>query len=206
MIAAWMAYAMVIAALISVAALLAERIAILRRLPSRWVWMAALLSSLFLPMLLAWNSGRVDERPAAALVALAARKPPPAYARSPLAWVGGESVTVARRVAWDAWLLTGWSVMSALALATLVMGWIQLRRRLRSAVQDEIAGASVTVSEDVGPAVVGIVQPRIVVPRWLQQQDAQTQALVLAHEREHLRAHDVRVLGGAFLVAVLLPW
>lgn len=206
MIAAWMAYALVIAALISVAALLAERIAILRRMPSRWIWMTALLSSLFLPMLFVWNGGRLDDRRAATLVALAAQEQAPVYERSPLAWVGGERVIVARRAAWDTWLLTGWSVMSALALTTLVLGWIQLRLRLRSAVEDEMAGASVTVSEDVGPAVVGIVQPRIVIPRWLLQQDAETQAIVLAHEREHLRAQDVRVLGVAFLVAVLLPW
>ncbi len=96
--------------------------------------------------------------------------------------------------------------MSALALATLAMGWMQLRRRLGSAVEGEVAGVSVTVSDDVGPAVVGIVHPRIVVPRWLLQQDAETQGIVIAHEREHLRAQDIRVLGGALLVAVLLPW
>jgi hypothetical protein len=62
------------------------------------------------------------------------------------------------------------------------------------------------VSDDVGPAVVGIVRPRIVVPIWLQQQDTDTQRIVIAHEREHLRAQDIRVLGGALLIAVLLPW
>ncbi len=46
MIAAWMAYALVIASLVSVAALIAERIAILRRRQSRWIWVAALLLSL----------------------------------------------------------------------------------------------------------------------------------------------------------------
>lgn len=206
MIAAWLAYALVIAALVSVAALVAERIAILRRLPSRWIWVAALLSSLFLPMLFAWNAARLGDRPATALVALAAQERPPVYERSPIAWVGGDSVVVARRVTSDAWLLAGWSAMSALALATLAMGWMQLRRRLRSVVEDEIGGLSVMVSEDVGPAVVSIIRPRIVVPKWLQQQDAATQGIVMAHEREHVRAHDIRVLGGALLLAVLLPW
>src|SRR5688572_9482503 len=195
MIAAWMVYALVIAALLSVAALIAERIAILRRLPSRWIWVAALLSSLFLPMLFAWNAARVGDRPATTLVALAAQGVPPLYERSPIAWVGGDSAVVARRVTSDSWLLAGWSVLSALALATLAMGWMQVRRRLRSAVADEIGGLSVMVSEDVGPAVVGVIRPRIVVPRWLQQQDAATQEAVIAHEREHVLAQDIRVLG-----------
>jgi hypothetical protein len=96
--------------------------------------------------------------------------------------------------------------MSALTLATLAIGWLQLRRRLRCAVQGEIAGVSVTVSRDIGPAVVGIVRSRIVIPQWLLQQDAATQRIVLTHEREHLRAQDIRVLGGALLLAALIPW
>ena len=206
MIAAWMAYALVIAALVSVAALIGERIAILRRLPSRWIWVAALLSSLCLPVLFAWNGARPGDQPATTLIALAAQDRPPVYERSPIAWVGGDGAVVARRVTSDVWLLAGWAAMSALALATLTIGWMQLRRRLGSAIEDEIGGVSVTVSDDVGPAVVGIVRPRIVVPGWLRQQDAETQGIVIAHEREHLRAQDIRVLGGALLVAVLLPW
>jgi hypothetical protein len=206
MIAAWMAYALVIAALVSVAALIGERITILRRLPSRWLWVSALLASLCVPVLFAWNGARLGDQPATTLIALAAQDRPPVYERSPIAWVGGDSAVVARRVTSDAWLLAGWAAMSALALATLTIGWVQLRRRLGSAVADEISAVSVTISDDVGPAVVGIVRPRIVVPRWLQHQDVETQGIVIAHEREHLRAQDIRVLGGALLVAVLLPW
>ena len=55
--------------------------------------------------------------------------------------------------------------MSALALAILAMGWIQLERRLRSAVAGELDGVSVAITHDIGPAVVGIVRPRIVIPR-----------------------------------------
>lgn len=96
--------------------------------------------------------------------------------------------------------------MSALVLGALSIGWLQLRRRLRSAVDSKVQAANVTVTDDIGPAVVGIVRPRIVVPRWLLQADAATQAIALAHEQEHMRAQDIRVLGGALLVAVLLPW
>ena len=205
MIAAWMAYALVIALLVSVAALAAERIAILRRLPSRWVWVSALLLSILLPVLFA-SQGAGSAEPAKTLAALATNEAPPMYARSPIAWVGGDAVVVARRVPIDTWLLAGWTTMSVLALAILAMGWIQLNRRLRSAVAGELNGVSVAITHDVGPAVVGIVRPRIVIPGWLLQQDAATQAIALAHEREHVRANDIRVLGGALVIAVLLPW
>jgi beta-lactamase regulating signal transducer with metallopeptidase domain len=206
MIAAWMAYALVIALLVSFAAFVAERIAILRRLQSRWIWVAALLASLVLPMLFAWQGARTSERPAVTLAALAAREKPPVYELSPIAWVGGDAPVITQRVALDTWLLIGWSAMSTLALATLAIGWMQIRRRLRSAVDGEVDGVSVTVSHDIGPAVVGIFRTRIVIPGWVLQQDTATQRIVLAHEREHLQAQDIRVLGGALLIAVLVPW
>jgi hypothetical protein len=77
---------------------------------------------------------------------------------------------------------------------------------LRSGVDGEVNRVRVTVSHDVGPAVVGIVRPRIVVPQWLLREDAATQAIVIAHEQQHLQAQDIRVLGGALLLTVLLPW
>lgn len=206
MIAAWMAYALVIAALVGVAALIAERIAILRRLSTRWIWATAMLLSCALPVLFGWQAARSSERPNAILLAMTAQEPPPIYARSPIAWIGGNTATPARRISLDTGLLIGWVALSALVLGTLSIGWMQLRGRLRSAVDGEVDGVSVTVTRDIGPAVVGIIRPRIAIPRWLLQQDAQTQKIVIAHEHEHMRAHDIRVLGAALLIAVLLPW
>jgi hypothetical protein len=206
MIAAWLAYALVVAALVSVAALIAERIARLRRLPGRWVWISALLLSVGLPLLFGWQGHRSSAQTAAALVVLVAPGAPPVYAQSPIAWVGGNAATPARRVRVDSWLLAMWAGMSALVLATLTLGWLQLRRRLRSGIAGVVSGVEVILTPDVGPAVVGIARPRIVVPQWLLQEDAATQAMVIAHEQEHMRAQDIRVLGGALLMAVLLPW
>jgi hypothetical protein len=206
MIAAWMAYALVIALLVSCAALVAERIAALCRLPRRWIWVAGIVLSLTLPLLFAWNGERLSSHPAAALATLAAPEGPPIYEQSPIAWIGGSNPVVARRIPLDTWLLAGWAAMSAIALATLSIGWMQLRRRLRFAVDREVDGLRVTVTHDMGPAVIGIVRPRIVIPRWLLQQDAATQKLALTHEHEHLQAQDIRVLGGALLLAVLVPW
>jgi hypothetical protein len=206
MIAAWMAYALVIAALVTVAALIAERVALLRRLPGRGIWVAALLLSIGLPMLSRSHDPGSGEQSTRELLALTAQAQPPTYAQSSIAWVSGASAIPARRISIDPWLLGGWFGMSTLVLATLSIGWMQLRRRLRAGSDGEVNGVKVTVTDDVGPAVVGIMRPRIVIPRWLLQQDAATQAIVIAHEQEHLRAQDIRVLGAALLLAMLLPW
>lgn len=206
MIAAWLVYALVVATLVSIAALIAERIARLRRLPGRGIWISALVLSVGLPLLFGLQGARSSERQATALVTLARLEAPAVYAQSPIAWVGGDGASPARRVTLDTWLLATWSTMSALVVVTLTMGWMQLRRRLQSGVAGEVSAAKVTITHDVGPAVVGIVRPRIVIPHWLLQENAATQAIVIAHEQEHMRAQDIRVLGGALLIAVLLPW
>ncbi len=206
MIAEWMAYAFVIAALVTLAGVMIERIAMLRRLQSRWIWISALLLSLLLPILFAWKGPRSNGDPRIALAELATQEAPPRYTQSPIVWLGADAAVVARHVTVDTWLLAGWSAASALVLATLAIGWLQVRRRLRVSSEGEIDGTRIAVTDDIGPAVVGVIRPRIVVPRWLLAEDASTQSVVLAHEVEHLRAHDVRVLGGALLIAALLPW
>ncbi len=49
---------------------------------------------------------------------------------------------------------------------------------------------------DVGPAVVGVIAPRIVTPDdFTERFDAEQQMLVLAHEQTHLRRQDTRLNG-----------
>lgn len=206
MIAEWMAYAFVIALLVTLAGVMLERIAMLRRLQSRWIWISALLLSMLLPLLFAWQSPQSSSDSRTTLAALVTQEAPPLYMQSPIVWVGGDAAVVGRHVSVDAWLLAGWSAASALVLATLAIGWLHVRRRLRISSEDDMHGVRVTITDDIGPAVVGVIRPRIVIPRWLQAEDASTQSIVLAHELEHMRAHDVRVLGGALLIAALLPW
>jgi hypothetical protein len=60
-----------------------------------------------------------------------------------------------------------------------------------------IAGVAVYVAADVGPAVVGLLRPRIVVPGWLTELPDAQQALVIAHELSHLKARDPQALAAA---------
>ena len=67
-------------------------------------------------------------------------------------------------------------------------------------------GIGVRVAPRIGPVVLGIVRPEIVVPRWLLARRADDQRLVVTHEDEHVRARDPLLLGLAWGAAVVMPW
>lgn len=54
------------------------------------------------------------------------------------------------------------------------------------------AGLLVAESRELGPAVLGLLRPRIILPADFSQRfNAQQQSLILAHERSHLRRGDI---------------
>jgi hypothetical protein len=69
-----------------------------------------------------------------------------------------------------------------------------------------LCGVNVRVAPDSGPAVIGVVRPDIVVPRWLLARTDEEQRLVIAHETEHVRALDPMLLAFGCTVAAILPW
>jgi TonB family protein len=106
----------------------------------------------------------------------------------------------------DAALRWGWGLSSAALLVGLTAAALRLsalRRRWRASLVD---GRHVFVSDNVGPAVAGLWRPRIVVPGWALQLSEPQRALILAHEEEHVRAGDPRLLAWGALALVLAPW
>jgi len=103
-------------------------------------------------------------------------------------------------------LSTLWLVATALLLLRAAFAMGALRRLARAAEPREIDGQSVLISPGVGPAAFGIVNPRIVLPRWSLDLDASMREMVLLHEREHLAAADPAMLTAAWIAAALMPW
>lgn len=69
-----------------------------------------------------------------------------------------------------------------------------------------VEGVPVLLSRNIGPALLGIVRFRIVLPRWvttLPQADIQT---ILTHEQEHALAADPAVTLSSLVPVALQPW
>lgn len=195
-------HALAVGALACAAAHGVARVQALRGRPQRWAWAGAIVGILAVPALarlaptraagpirlpaVSVTAGAPATRPdAIESPALASRLDRPALDRPlTLAWLAGSLAT-------GAWLLGG-----ARRLA-------RLRRRWRPATLD---GVPVRVAPDVGPAVLGWRRPVIVVPAWALALDADARALLLAHEREHLRARDPLLVTLALVACVLVPW
>ena len=219
MSAAWLVYTLVTGALIVLAAAALDAVARARRWPSRWIWAAAMLG------LLALIAGSARPAEQAGLVrmsgpAIDAAGAEAATAGPTLARLLGELrsvvdsamlgsvATVARWLpAWTgtvAFVL--WLAAAIATLGVLLFVHLRLRRARREWPTADLHGRRVRVSPSVGPAIVGVVRPEIVVPQWLLERTAAEQRLVLAHEEEHVRARDHLLLAAACVVVSLMPW
>lgn len=202
MIITWMLGSIVFAALVAVAALAAERAFAEAGQPRRVPWLFALAAST------AW--------PLVAGISFLLR---PRVVRLPTTVINGQSRSAVESVAarlpsFDAATINGagraliavWAVVSLVLLARLVIGLVRLRRVGATGDEQDVDGMRVLVTESLGPAVYGAINPRIVVPRWLLDLEPALRSLVLAHEHQHRSRGDAAVIvAGAFATA-LVPW
>jgi hypothetical protein len=103
-------------------------------------------------------------------------------------------------------VLVAWLVTSAGLFALLLIVNVRLARARRHWPRQRIQDVDVRVAPSAGPAVIGMLRAEIVVPRSVLYRSADEQRLILAHEREHLRAGDHLLLALACAAAVALPW
>lgn len=204
MIAPWMVYATGVAGLVGLGALALDRWGRPHRRPVRFAWAGAMILGAVLPVL------AVRAEPVGALLlGLLAGPEGGAPARGvaflePL--VVGASSGVLSAPLLDGALAGLWAIGSL----GLVGWWLMAGRRLRSVTEGASASGNtdgrIVITPDVGPAVVGVFRPRILVPRWLAEGDPERLSLVLGHEREHVSAGDPALLSASFLVRVVFPW
>lgn len=69
-----------------------------------------------------------------------------------------------------------------------------------------VDGVPVVVTDSLGPATVGLLRSRVLVPRWVLALPGVQRRYVIRHEEEHRRAHDARLLFAASLPLILMPW
>jgi hypothetical protein len=225
MTAALIVYALIAGALVAAAALLADNIQHRRGAARRWTWMASLLVVCVLVVAAPFQNNSIDDRATSAAddAGLTATSTTAAIdaSRQPRAVVVFHLFTdavhrITARTARALGAALGPGVESSLRLALFVMSGLALlisagaylafgllRRKLP---RQDLLGTTVRVAPRIGPAVIGIYQPEIIVPRWLIGRSAEEQRIVLSHEAEHILAGDQVLLAIAALAIVLLPW
>lgn len=143
----------------------------------RWLWFAAVVLSVTIPPIYIANHHVV-------------------VTRSPVA----DTSVWSSISAFDAEIMGLWLVGTiTLALWGFVglsrLAWLVPKR-----------GGTVVVHPKLGPATVGLLRSRVVIPPWVLALPEAERQYVLRHEYEHLRAHDTQLLFFASLTVVATPW
>ena len=199
MIANWMLHVAAVSAVLTVAALAAERLLRLWRKEARVVWAIAMTASLAVPLIsIAQALGWVPSFDAMATIAPLRSRAMPALL--PAVVVGARFSTLDMVLA-IGWLIASMGLTFRFALAARLLA--RRRSTWRSAVID---GHRLLVSRDAGPAVIGFRKPAVVVPEWVLDFDKPLRELILRHEHEHLDHQDPRLVVGAVAIATLAPW
>ena len=209
MIAAWMTYATLVAVFACLAALMAERALRLTTRPGRWTWIGAMGLAGVIPLVATGRSFVPAELATATstfvLQTSAESDPHDGAALGP--WPS--AIALPRSSALlrlDRPLIIAWIAGSLVWSLILVASAVRVTRRRRRWAASVVDGVPVLVSRDVGPAVVGVIRPQIVVPAWVTTLPPEQRALVLAHEHEHARARDPLLLAAGALTLVAMPW
>jgi TonB family protein len=103
-------------------------------------------------------------------------------------------------------LVALWIFASLLMALRWVVAMLRLGWQSRAWRADTLDGVPVLLTDDVGPAVSGVLRPRVLAPTWLADLPARERALILMHEEEHVRARDPMVVAVARAARVVAPW
>ena len=196
------AYAMLYTVAVGLPVLLAALVvtAFLRRYgrPERGIWLGALALSFALPIvaLLQTGAGTAPEGSPAfggttGVIGLPEVLVIPAV---PMA-IGLTEILL------GAWLLGSVALGLRWMIASLRLARAQHKWRVAT-----LDGVPVAMTDGLGPAVAGVLRPRVLVPPWLASMAAHRRSLVLLHEQEHIRAHDPWLLVASRFAPILTPW
>jgi len=200
-------YVTLVGAFLGVVGVMIEKL-IPPRWPRRWIWCVILTLSVFLPGYNRFHhnwsvtealqqtqgtSASVDTHSQLAIL-------------TPSWWEHLETYNRPINIIWQlaSGLLIVWGVANAIRVWDIVS---DARRGRRESNSPEIVdGVQVLVTSQVGPATVGLLRSKVLVPRWVLTLPGMQRRYVLRHEEEHRRAHDALLLFVASLWVILTPW
>lgn len=198
-----MTYGLIVALLVGGSAWFLDRGLRALGRPTRWVWTGALgiggmapFLPRFLPAAATADGPGPLAIPVHALYELGTMAAPlPEQSGSFLAGIGLEDP-----------LRVLWILGSILVLGLFALLCLRLRRLRARCEPRDIRGEEVLCSDGFGPAAVGLIRSRIVLPSWTFGLGERELQMVVLHEREHVRARDPALLGVGLLLASISPW
>jgi beta-lactamase regulating signal transducer with metallopeptidase domain len=218
----WLAYCTAVGVVIAGAASLAQRAALQLKWNVRPVWLCAMLltagvsaGSLLTSARAVDDTAKVGHAIAPYLAsdaAAAAVEPESALTVSAAIRLVIEQAAqsldalAGRLSRFDAFVVTGWAVLSLLLAALVLRAALESRRLRHHCESRHINGTHVLLTEDIGPAAVGLGVASVLLPRWALDLEDHLLDLVLRHEREHLNAKDPLLMLVGLGVLVLFPW
>lgn len=203
----WIIYAVSVSLLLSVAAVLAERRAHLRGKTSRWYWIGALIASLLIPTVIASVSIELPNifQSQSTQKVIVLRETTSTHL-SPFLWLSETLIAPSAQHNLDAIIKQLWPWFSLFLLCALIASGAHLLWRKQQWKKSTLLNTKVLVTEDIGPAVVGLINPHIVIPQWVVELPTAQQRAILDHEQSHLDAGDPRLLTVAICLLVFMPW
>jgi TonB family protein len=99
-----------------------------------------------------------------------------------------------------------WAASMLLCGVVLIRSRRALTRRCHGSTRSRLGAQEVLLSTRLGPAVLGVITPRIILPKWALELPGEHLRLVMVHEEEHIRAKDPVVLTAGLIAVALTPW
>lgn len=167
---------------------------------TRWLWLSAMVAGALVPFAVPFLPAPAPpSTPQPGIVPLAALYELGDGARS----LSVHGIPLSQAL--ERPLLLLW-VLSSLSMVLLLVWTVQrLRREERGWPTRTVSGEEVLVSRGLGPAVIGLLKPRIVLPPWALSLQREKLGLVLLHEGEHRAARDPVVLTAGIVLAAVAP-
>jgi bla regulator protein blaR1 len=201
MMLSWLIYVVLTCGLVGAAAMLVER-ALHGRVAARFVWLIAILTSIALPFA-ASSLALGVAAPSQSITRIVAtqRTVAPQWPQAtPVRVASTDETTVARAA------ILAWTTATLSLWAFAAMNLLRLARRKREWACGHVGETNAYFARNIGPAVVGLIKPAIVLPDWFHGLSRTHQDAVILHERAHIAARDPQLMLFAFVVSSAMPW
>lgn len=169
--------------------------------PGRWVWLVAMAATVTIPLASPlWSRSAGPESQGGSFL------PAELLYEALLSGPQGHATPSALGAAASQPVTALWIVSSLLVGLLVLWTSLRLRRLARRWERKTVGTDDVLISDGLGPAVLGMLRPTIVLPPWALKLGQEKLEMILLHEKEHQAARDPALLLTGLLLAALSPW